>query len=454
MNKKILLISANQYCSPYPIYPIGISYLSTYLKESLPEFSVLTMDMNFDTLADIAAKIREEKPGYIGVSIRNIDNSNSYDGTNSVPAYAAIVKTIRQNSSSPLIVGGAGFSIYAKTLFEVFQPDFGIKGEGEKSLTDLLNCLENNLDYSAIEGLLYRDKQGKLVLNSRNVFANKLSVHFDNDLIGYYWEHSGMLNIQTKRGCYCKCIYCSYPLIEGAKVRCLDNDEIVDNLERLQREKGISYVFFTDSLFNIANEHNVELAEKIIRRGLKISWAAYFSPSNISEEEMAIYKRSGLTHIEFGTESFADEQLRNYGKNFTFETALKTSELALKHNVFYAHFLILGGYGETEKTLAETFENSKRLQYTVIFPFVGMRIYPGTILQQYAIRDSVIDVDDDLLEPKYYISKDFDPTTLKERARATGKAWVFPDDMRNDEIEQFRIKRKKKGLIWEYLRLP
>jgi hypothetical protein len=89
-----------------------------------------------------------------------------------------------------------------------------------------------------------------------------------------------------------------------------------------------------------------------------------------------------------------------------------------------------------------------------MFPFIGMRIYPGTILQQHAIREGVISEKDTLLEPTYYISKNFNPDTLKERAKATGKAWVFTDDVRNDEIEQFRIKRKKKGLIWEYLRMP
>ncbi|MDR2359311.1 MAG: radical SAM protein [Prevotellaceae bacterium] len=454
MPKKILIISANQHRAPYPIYPIGLSYLSTYLKKELSGYEVLTYDMNFGTLEALGALIDAQQPDYIGLSLRNIDGANSFDRTGFVPGYEKITKQIRLHSRSPLILGGAGFSVYAPTLFELLQPDFAVKGEGEKALVELITALDRKTGYENIEGLLYKDKQGVLRFNERKEFARKLSVDFDNGLIDYYWEHSGMLNIQTKRGCYYKCIYCSYPLIEGTCVRCLDSDEIVENLEKLSKEKGINYVFFTDSIFNIKNDYNVTLAEKIIRKNLHIRWAAYFSPSNITDEEMALYKRSGLSHIEFGTESFSDAQLVNYGKTFTFGTVLKTSELALKHNVFYAHFLILGGYGETEQTLEETFENAKKLRYTVMFPFVGMRIYPGTILQRYAIREGVISEKDALLEPTYYISKNFDPATLKERAKATGKAWVFADDVRNEEVEQFRIKRNKKGLIWEYLRLP
>ncbi|MDR3350323.1 MAG: radical SAM protein [Prevotellaceae bacterium] len=454
MNKKILLISANRHRAPYPVYPIGVSYLSTYLKKALGGYEVLTFDMNFGTLEELGALIDAQQPGYIGLSLRNIDGANSFDRTGFVPDYEQITKQIRRHSRCPLILGGAGFSVYAHTLFDLLQPDFAVKGEGEKALVELISALDGHTGYEDIEGLLYRDKQGAVALNDRKKFARKLSVDFDDGLIGYYWERSGMLNIQTKRGCYYKCIYCSYPLIEGTCVRCLDSDEIVENLEKLSKEKGINYVFFTDSIFNIKNDYNVALAEKIIRKNLPVRWAAYFSPSNITDEEMALYKRSGLSHIEFGTESFSDTQLVNYGKSFTFDTVRKTSELALKHNVFYAHFLILGGYGETEQTLEETFENARKLRYTVMFPFVGMRIYPGTVLQRHAIREGVISEKDTLLEPAYYISKHIQPATLKERAKATGKAWIFADDLRNEEVERFRTKRNRKGLIWEYLRLP
>ena len=453
MSKKILLISANQLWNPHPIYPIGISYLATYLRKYLPSLETLTLDMNLHSTEMLENLLYEKKPDYIGVSIRNIDGANSLDRTSFIPDYERIISLIRKHSNASLILGGAGFSLYAEFLFDRLQADYAIKGEGETALTELISCLENNKDYRHIEGLVYREN-GKIILNPRTTFASKLTVHYDDDLIDYYWKHSGMLNIQTKRGCFYKCIYCSYPLIEGRCVRTLDIDDITDNIERLKNEKNTDYIFFTDSLFNLDREKTMQLAETIIRKNLIIRWAAYFSPSNLIDEEMALYKKSGLTHIEFGSESFSDIQLKNYGKSFTFDTVLKTSELALKHNVFYAHFLILGGYGETEQTLDETFENSKLLRYTVMFPFVGMRIYPGTLLQEYAIRDGIVSADDPLLEPRYYISPNFDKANLRERAQQTGKAWIFPGDIPEHEIQAFKLKRKKKGLIWEYLRKP
>ncbi len=79
-------------------------------------------------------------------------------------------------------------------------------------------------------------------------------------------------------------------------------------------------------MFNIKNKFNRQLAEKIIQSGIKLQWGAYFTPADLTKEDLQLYKRSGLTHVEFGTESFCDEQLANYGKRFSFDDVLKVSD--------------------------------------------------------------------------------------------------------------------------------
>ena len=451
-NKRTLaLISANRLADPYPVYPIGISYLRTYLKEHLDWLDVFLLDMNLISVENLETILKETPPDYIGISIRNIDGANSLDKTSFIPGYSEIMKAVRRNSKAPVIMGGAGFSIFPAILFDLLKPDYGIAGEGEESLRQLLTALESEGDISGIEGLISNEKG---ILNPHKNYLNSLNLSFDENLSDFYWEKSGMLNIQTKRGCCYHCIYCSYPIIDGRKVRTLDTDLIVGTLERLSRDKGINYVFFTDSVFNIHNDYNAELAEKIIKSGIKINWGAYFSPHNLTEDLLSTFKRAGLKHIEFGTESLCTEQMHRYGKTFSFEDVLLNSERCLKYNIYYAHFLILGGIGETEKTLRETMENSKKIRYTVFFPYIGMRIYPGTALQAMAIRDGIISPHDSLLEPTYYLSKDFNLEECKRMTAETGKAWVFPDDPLADDIDLMRVVKKKKGLIWEYLRKP
>jgi len=183
-------------------------------------------------------------------------------------------------------------------------------------------------------------------------------VEFEPELTGYYWKRSGMLNIQTKRGCPYECIYCSYPHIDGRCVRTMDPEIIAENILRAKRDYGINYLFFTDSVFNIRPEYNVRLAETLIRRGTNVAWGAYFSPRGIDAEQMRLFRASGLTHIEFGTESFCDRTLEAYGKRFTFGDVVRASRLALDNGVYYAHFLILGGYGDTREHVRETTDDA------------------------------------------------------------------------------------------------
>lgn len=450
--KKILLISLNRHHVPYPVYPIGVGYLRGYLERHLEGFGVEVIDCNLCDDGELEARIAAIDPAYIGLSLRNVDGANSLDMSNFIGDYDTIIRKIRSACAVPVIVGGAGFSVFPRAIFDRLKPDYGITGEGEESFRQLIMALETG-STSEIEGVVRYDGE-KFVENCHRKYISSFDLALEPPLVDYYWRKSGMLNIQTKRGCPYNCIYCSYPLIDGRAVRTIDAGQIVDNLKKFNAESGVDYVFFTDSVFNIANGYNVELAEKIIRSGLKIRWGAYFSPSNLTDETMAIFRASGLTHIEFGTESFCNQQLINYGKNFDFGSVLESSELCLKHNVYYAHFLILGGYGETEESLRETFENSQKIRHSVFFPYFGMRIYPRTRLQEIAVREVRIAADDPLLEPAYYLADGFDTERVKQLARETGKAWIFPDDPQNGAMDVLREKRNKKGLLWEYLRRP
>ena len=447
--KKILLISANQFTVPYPVYPLGLSYISSYLKSRLPDYDIRIFDLVLNNIDELIKYLKTYKPDYIGISLRNIDDVNIYNKESFISNYKNIINEIKKNTKSKIIIGGSGFSIFPETLFEYLKPDFGIYGEGEESFYKLIYSLDNNLDYRNIEGLVY-NRNNNIILTKRTKYFKNPDFCFEENLIDYYWKHSGMLNIQTKRGCPYNCVYCTYPLIEGSKVRLLNTDKIIEALSDIYFNKGIDYIFFTDSVFNINNDFNFELAEKIIKNKITIRWGAYFSLHNLDDKLLILLKKAGLTHIEFGTESICNATLKSYGKPFTVSDIIEKSELCNKLEIDFAHFLILGGYGETEETLKETFENSKRINRTVFFPFIGMRIYPGTKLHEIAIKEKTIRKDDNLLEPKYYISDKIDISTLKEKANKTGKRWVFPDEDMSKVMNKMRLKNKK-GPLWEYL---
>lgn len=448
-NNKILLVSANKHAEPYPVYPLGISYIQTYLNETSPDLEIRLFDINLQQLSDLQNLLNTFDPGMIGISLRNVDDVNLYVKESFIEGYKKVVEITRKHSDGVIVLGGAGFSVFPELLFNKLKPDFGVFGEGEETLLQLVRALTDGNSYRGIDGLLY-GRNNEVVFNKRKNFFDDLSLRFNDKLIDYYWQYSGMLNVQTKRGCPYNCIYCTYPLIEGSKVRTLNMEKIIDSIKVLYDQKGIDYLFFTDSVFNISNEYNYEFADRLIHSGMNIKWGGYFTIHNLDRDLLKVLKKSGLTHIEFGTESISDSVLKAYGKKFTAADVINASATCNELDIPFAHFMILGGYGESDATLDETFANSRKIENTVFFPFVGMRIYPGTILQKYAIQEKVIRADNDLLEPRYYVSKKITLETLKERAKNTGKRWVFPDEDLSEVMMKMR-KKNKKGPLWEYL---
>ena len=449
MDKNIIFISANQLKVPYPVYPLGISYLASHLNKCLPQFTTHLFDYNLNNHDDLTELIKKTNPAYIGISFRNVDDVNFYAKESYIHHYLTIIEQIRKTSSCKIIIGGPGFSIFPKEMFEFLKPDFGMYGEGETALCDLIVALESKTDFTHIPRLVF-NKEGKTIVNPKDNRTCNPMLNMNPDWIEYYWKNSGMLNIQTKRGCPFQCIYCTYPLIDGTTVRTLDPDQVVENLKKFYFEQGIDYFFFTDSIFNIKNTYNYKLAEAIIKSGLKVKWGAYFNFTKLPEDLLILLKQAGLSHIEFGTDSLCNTTLKTYKKPFNFDDILKTSDICNKLEIDYAHFLILGGYGETMKTLTETFENSKKFGKTVFFPFVGMRIYPNTELYDIAIAEGKLKPEDDLLIPRYYLAEQMDINQMQTMAMATGKRWVFPDENSSGIINKLRAKGKK-GPLWEYL---
>ncbi len=450
-NKRLLLVSANRYAIPYPVYPLGVSYLFSYLQEYLLGFEIRVFDMNLHTEQELITYLKHYNPDFTGVSLRNVDDVSSLSREFFLTGYKELIDLIRQTlPTATLIIGGSAFSIFPEKLFAFFQPDFGIYGEGEESLHRLLTSIRDGSPDYSIEGLVYHDRS-HTVVNPRKHYLRSLNLSFSDDLCKFYWKKSGMMNLQTKRGCPYECIYCTYPVIEGRQVRTLDSDKIVESLKDLYLNKQIDYVFFTDSVFNINRRFNLELAHKILKSGIKIKWGAYFSPHNMAVEDLRLFAESGLTHIEFGTESLSDSTLKYYRKHFSVNEIVEVSDMCNEVGIYFAHFLILGGYGETEKSINEGFENSKRISNSVFFPYVGMRIYPGTMLYDLALEDGYIDPDENLIEPTYYMADHIDYGTLKERADKTGKRWVFTDEDVVTFMNRMRG-RNRKGSLWHHLK--
>ncbi|MCL4178202.1 MAG: cobalamin-dependent protein, partial [Verrucomicrobia bacterium] len=385
MGANVLLVSVNQYDFPYPVFPLGLAQLEGALRRS--GYHTRLVDWNVDA-EPVAQIIRDFRPGWVGISLRNIDDALIQKRETFFARLKGLCEEVRRLSSAPIVLGGSGFSIFPERLLELSGADYGIQGEGEEAFPRLMEAVRNGGDLGEVPGLVFR-ADGAIRLNPRTETMAGSDIAAPSGverLSRFYLERSSMMNVQTQRGCALHCCYCTYPLLEGRSYRRRPAGQVVDELERLAR-LGARYVFFVDSVFNSSAEHVAGICEAMLNRDLRLNWCCFLRPKGLTRELMAMMGRAGLRHIEYGSDSLCDSVLEEYGKRLTFEDIRHSSELAQAVGIEYAHYLICGGPGETYATLERSFERSRTLGGATFMARVGMRVYPGTPLHARMLRE-------------------------------------------------------------------
>lgn len=444
---RVLLISANTCAEPYEVYPLGLGVVQKVLGLAGHRTRI------FDPLAasgdgsGLREVLQEWGPEFVAISLRNIDNVDSYSCEDNwyLKKTRDLAGEARRWSSAPIILGGPGFSLLPEEIMDYVGADFGIIGEGEKSFPWLLSRLE-------------RGRTAPRILNSFDMFGLTPGPEIsradrDEALIRHYLKTSGVINIQSKRGCNFRCAYCPYPYLEPGSPRKREVGEVVEEMAGLNRLYRPEQFFFVDSVFNDPGGHYLELAEEILRQGVKIKWSAFFHPTATRSEDLKLLCRAGLQCIELGTDASSDTTLKGLNKPFDMDTVFSFQEKCTGLKIPCAHFVIFGGPGEDMDTVREGIDNLNRLDKCVVFPFSGIRILKNTPLYEQSVREGFLAREDSLLRPRFYFSPRVDPKEMNrelEKGFAGRSDRIFPPSQGMDRMHVMR-NFGYKGLLWDKL---
>jgi len=447
----ILLISANREKSPYPVFPLGLSYLAGPLAARGHRLRVLDLCFADDPDAAVSEALLDFKPAAVVISIRNIDNVTFPGSRSYLPGVRKVVDICR--GKAPVILGGSGFSLMPVELLAYLDGDYGVVGEGEEVLPELVASLADGASPRSLPGVLVKGEAGclpaRLVQNigpaERSLFT-----------VDRYHCEGGMANLQTKRGCPFTCIYCTYPILEGNSIRLRPIGEIVAEIRSLVDGFGVSYIYFVDDIFNYPPEFAEELCRAIIAEQLPVNWTAFINPAFVTPSLLNAMIAAGCDAVEFGSESGSAQMLRNLGKSFGVEDVRSASRLCREQGADFAHYILFGGPGESEATIDESFALMDELEPTAVIAMTGIRIFPGTPLHASALADGVITSETSLLEPVFYISppiREMLCRMVTERALAR-KNWVAPgleinmSDAMLEALRHFPVR----GPLWKLMK--
>ena len=208
--------------------------------------------------------------------------------------------------------------------------------------------------------------------------------------------------LMSARGCSFKCTFC-YRMDTGYRAR--GPVALLDEVEMLHKDYGITYIEFQDDLLMSSVGHTEEVCKEFLKRDLPVEWNCNGRLNYCSEELLQLMKDAGCTAINYGIESMDQTVLNNMKKGLRPEMIVKGIEDTLKVGISpYLNF-IFGNKGDNKETIKSTVDFLLKYddfaQKRTIRPVTP---YPGSPLYYDAIEMGLLDKDnpaEDFYENKH-----------------------------------------------------
>lgn len=385
--KKLLLVSPpTGYFKSMKVLPESLCLLAASVLKNLKNFEVKILDAQTRdyTLEQTTNKILEYSPDYLGfgVTILSIDSAGK------------IARKVKKSTNTKVIVGGPQVTLLPEESMGAYSAfDFGVIGEGEETLVNLLNSLEKKQSIKSVKGIIYRENKRIVKTPPARLIENLDELpmpawHLLGDLALYSksisrsWRFPAF-SFLSSRGCPGLCIFC--PKLYGRRIRAYSVERLIKVVDHLQKKYNIKHLDFYDDNFVVFRDRLKKFCSHIIKNKTDLTWTCLSRVNYMDKETVQLMKRAGCKKIEFGIESGNQEILDFEKKGITLEQVRNAVTLAHNSGIETAGFFIIGHPLETKKTIRETINFAKSLPLDDCF-FSYMVPYPGTELYNLAAK--------------------------------------------------------------------
>ncbi|MBI1817496.1 MAG: cobalamin B12-binding domain-containing protein [Deltaproteobacteria bacterium] len=333
-------------------------------------------------LDEVSRQIVALRPDYLGLSATTISVTNAARIADRVKQLAPGVTTI---------LGGSHVSAIPERTLDAFPSiDFGVVGEGEVSLFELLARLESGRAIDDVPGLAYR-RDGQVHSNLRAPYIDDLDAlpmpawdllpdfphRFQPSLFSY--PRTPVATLITSRGCPFSCSFCDRST-SGKRGR-MHGVEYVIGLCRHLVGLGVRHIIFVDDLFTVRKQRVVELCQALLDHRLDLTWSCNSHPNLLDLDTLKLMRRAGCWQIAYGIESGSQRVLDMVKREVSIPKMRETLRMTQAAGIRSKGYLMIGHPTEGLDSLAEDVAFLKEVeldlcQITKFTPYPGTPAYP------------------------------------------------------------------------------
>lgn len=361
---------------------LGIGYMSAVLEQNNIDVDVLDASALELTYDEIGEEILKRNPDIVSISALTPTIGVALDSADKI-------KQVKPNTI--IVLGGYHPTFEFQSVLEEESVDVVVRGEGEYTLLELVQTIENNGDLKKVQGLAFHDKidNSLVVTPDRPIIENLDELPFPAFHL-FPMEKYRILNITTNvatiittRGCPMQCSFCSSAALHGHKLRRRSVENVVDEVEMRLKEQNIDTIAFMDDTFTLNKRFVREYCSEIKRRGLKFWWGCTSRVDTLDEELLQTMKDAGCITIFMGVESADQQMLEKMNKNITVTKTENAFKLARKVGIRTIASCVIGMPEDTHKSINQTIDFVKKLNpnyalFSLATPYPGTRFYNET----------------------------------------------------------------------------
>jgi anaerobic magnesium-protoporphyrin IX monomethyl ester cyclase len=313
-------------------------------------------------------------------------------------AYAVVKTLATAKKAVPnvlTVTGGQHFTATAQQSLDMYpELDVIVRGEGERTLADLVKCAGEGKSFEGLDGVSFR-RDGKAIHNPPMALIENIEdlpfpgYHLVKDLVCKYHfsimagKDSPFVLIEGSRGCPHECTFCTQWRHWQGCWRVKSGKRIADEMQYCHRNFGSKFIWLTDDNFG-AGARPGEIADEVIARHMPddVTWFVQARCDDIirNKDVLPKLRKSGLMWVLLGIENSSQSTLDGFKKGITPKDA-KTAVKLLKENDIFAHaMLIIGQRKDTRETIAQLKDFANRLDpdlvmFGILTPFPGTEIF-------------------------------------------------------------------------------
>jgi radical SAM superfamily enzyme YgiQ (UPF0313 family) len=376
---------------PYP--PLGTLLAAAVMRQN--GYEVALFDTMFATgPQEVEPRLVKHAPDFFVIYDDGFNYLTKMCLTNMREAAFNMSKQAKAHRCKVIVCSSDSTDRFENYLLE--GADFVITGEGEMTLLELVNAINNGeTDFSGIHGLAYLKEGNAIKTLGRPVMKDldylPLPAWDLVDIKPYkesWLRNAGYfsLNMGTTRGCPFKCNWCAKP-IYGNRYNSRSPENVVAEIRMLKDKFGIDHIWFCDDIFGLKPGWVEEFSRLIQQECLKIRFKIQSRADLLVEKDLVkALAAAGCENAWIGAESGSQKILDAMDKGTTIAQIRQSTFLMKKYGIKPSFFIQFGYPGEQKEDIENTISMINDL-----LPFeIGISIsypLPGTVFYERVKAD-------------------------------------------------------------------